>query len=267
MYDITELRDAIGRNSVSPEVLLSELWRVSTGHSRTARVYEPEVLELYRARLFPDNTRPRHVNDISYPPKSLAAIGRANREGQQVFYASAGVPSTFIETRCSAGHFIVVGKWVNTDSLILPTVGLEPEENALEDLYRDLFRANALTYRYTSEVAHHLMNGQKIDGLLYPSVLASHEHHNVVLKRATVDAKMRLKYAILGTITEQVAEEKYKVETLDFAKPMNDGSLSWAGRPHHWILREAGESFTFECDGYGWDWAVRDSNGNIREPE
>src|SRR5262245_48770218 len=103
--DVSQLLDAVLRRSISPNDFLAKLWRLSKGHRRTGRRYGPGTLTLYRTRVFSDTNWCRQVANLSYPPPEKCGLQRANAPGEQVFYASAGLPTTLAESRVRAGQY------------------------------------------------------------------------------------------------------------------------------------------------------------------
>jgi len=105
-------------------------------------------------------------------------INRANAEGEQVFYASAGLPPSFVECRLEQGQDVVCGEWRNTATMVLQEVGVSETSDAsgIEELYFEIFTSrDPGIYPYSSRVAHHLMSGN-ISGLLYPSIAAQNQY-------------------------------------------------------------------------------------------
>jgi hypothetical protein len=120
----TELLKLAASNSISPEDLERELGALAKGHQRRARKYKGGDVRIYRARVWHRPERPQSVAELSYPPKSVTPQGRANAKGEPVFYASAGLPPSFVEYRLKTGDHVVCSEWRNTAELILQEVGL-----------------------------------------------------------------------------------------------------------------------------------------------
>ncbi len=191
---VTELHQRASAHSISPEEFEKELWRLSTGHQRQGRRYDAGAVRIYRTRpwLTSDPARPGFVADISYPKRQR--LNRANDEGELVFYGSAGLPPTFVESRLEPGQTVVCGEWRNTAPMTLQVVGFSDGRNRseIEQLYHDIFTSSdPAIYKYSARVARHLMSGP-ISGLLYPSIAAQNESHNLAIKAEYVDSSLRL---------------------------------------------------------------------------
>src|SRR6266478_4087101 len=99
MHSPDELLRLAMSNTISPDEFEKELWSLSTGHSRRGRKYNAGEVRIYRTRIWRAPERPRSTTDFSYPPKSVTPLGRANFEGEPIFYASAALPPSFVESR------------------------------------------------------------------------------------------------------------------------------------------------------------------------
>jgi hypothetical protein len=124
LLSVADLHKRAIARSISPEEFEKELWRLCTGHHRRGRIYQAGTVRIYRTRVWPGVDRPKSVADISYPPKHASRLNRANAEGEQVFYASAGLPPSFVECRLEQGQNVVCGEWRNTATMILQEVGI-----------------------------------------------------------------------------------------------------------------------------------------------
>lgn len=70
------------------------------------------------------NHRPSHIAELSYPPLGSATkLGRLNRPGQSVFYASCARPGVFYELKASEGDRIAFSEWVVTKPLWMHNLG------------------------------------------------------------------------------------------------------------------------------------------------
>jgi hypothetical protein len=83
---------------------------------------------LYRGVPWPD--RPTRIDHVSYPPAEIVKLGRANRAGSPMFYASAAGPAVFYELRAKAGDRIALAEWHVTEPLWMHHLGF----------YRDAFQ-------------------------------------------------------------------------------------------------------------------------------
>jgi RES domain len=264
--NFSELLAAAQENKITSEDFLATLWKLSKDHQRQARVYSPEAITIYRTRVFNENIRPNRIENLSYPPTEYCKLQRANDVGEQMFYASAGLPTTLAESRVITGQYIIVSKWRNNKEIVLQEVGLNAELQGIEQLYHDIFTArDEGMYKYSSKVANHLMASEFIDGLLYPSIINQNQSHNLVLKKDTVDEGLVFINASLYIVKSVSSDTKYEVEELDFATPTNDDLLDWKGRRKQWIIREAGGKLKMRSNG--WDWEAYTPEGVYVEPE
>ena len=263
---LDELTSAVADGSLDPMRFTRELWRLSNGHQRQGRVIHEGQADLYRSRSFETATRPLHGGDLTYPPLNKVRVGRANTDTEQVFYCSAGMPTTLAESRVRAGQYLVSSRWVSTRQLTLQSVGFESESVDLEKLYHDIFTSSdESTYKYSSLVASHLMNGPQISGLLYPSTINQDQAQNLALKKAFVDSSLNLRYAALYFVKSISSDSLYEVEEIDFARPDEKNKLVWAGRKRQWTLTKQGEELAFVANG--WEWNAYRSDGTYVEPE
>ena len=250
----------------SPEEFEKELWRLSKGHLRRGRKYEASTLRIYRARAWPGTDRPKSVADISYPPKHASRLNRANAEGEQVFYASAGLPPSFVECRLEQGQNVVCGEWRNTALIVLQEVGISEisESYGIEQLYLDIFTSpDSAIYPYSSRVAHHLMSGD-ISGLLYPSIAAQNKSHNLAIRAEFVDSALRFANASFFHIKDVKDKHQFQVDELDFATSDSAGLLEWRGRKKQWVLRNHGDQLKVVSNGWTYDAYAAD--GSLVEP-
>jgi RES domain len=264
---IVELHKRATARSITPEEFEKVLWRLSKGHRRRGRIYEAGALRIYRTRIWPGSDRPKSVADISYPPKHASRLNRANAEGEQVFYASAGLPPSFVECRLAQGQNVVCGEWQNTAKMTLQEIGLSdgPDASGIERLYHEIFTSpDPEIYPYSARVAHHLMSGN-ISGLLYPSIAAQNKSHNLAIKAEFVEPGLRFINASFYHIKEVKDKHQYEVDELDFATPGSGAVLEWKGRKKQWVLRKQGDELKMVSNG--WTWDAYSTDGSLVEPE
>lgn len=86
---------------------------------------------VYRARKLSgvfNKARSIRVAELSYPPSPAAKMGRANREGQSVFYCSTSKEAVFFEIRAlKPGDELILSFWQTTDRLIVNNIGYTQE--------------------------------------------------------------------------------------------------------------------------------------------
>ncbi len=241
---------------ISPVDFERQLWTLSKGHMRQARVYKGGEVRIYRSRAWSIFDCPRCISDLSYPPKHLTPLNRANIEREPLFYGSAGLPPSFVECGLEAGNYVVCSEWRTTLDLVLQEVGLaaESDTSEVEQIYQQIFTScDSEMYKYSARVARHLLSGDPISGLVYPSVAAQNGSHNLALKTGFVDHGMRFVNAALYIVKNITTPHKYETAEIDFATANPDGSLDWKGRIRRWVLRNQGDQLTMVSTGWSWD--------------
>lgn len=262
---LDELLRAVEARSMTPDEFLKVLWAASAGHRRELRRCAPGTVDVYRTRPFDAAERTATISALSYPPADKCVLQRASGDREQVFYGSAGLPTTLAESRVKAGQHIVVSRWRNIEELLLQPVGLT-NEDGLERVYRHIFteRSEAI-YPYSSKVAEHLLKGDLISGLLYPSIANNNMAHNVAIKRDHVDNRLRFVNATLYSVNSITSDAAYSVTPVDFATPLPDARLDWKGRTKQWKAKKQGEALHLVSNG--WDWNAFDAEGRYVDPE
>lgn len=264
---LKKLESSAKEGTLEPEQLLNNLNRLSSGHRRPGLRITGQTRDFFRTRTFnSDDKLPVATTDIAYPPQKSALLGRANRPEESIFYASIGMPTTLAESRAKKGDIIVSGRWKNIEELILQSVGFSGKNLGLEGVYNGIFTSdNESMYKYSSIIAKHLMNGDQIHGISYPSIISGGRSQNVALKKSTVDTNMRLIYASAFRVKELYKNGSYRLEEIDFAIPDDSGKLIWTGRKHKWVLRKQGDELTVISNG--WDWDAYLPDGTWVSPE
>ena len=139
-----ELLRAVQERIIAPDEFLQRLWGLSKGHQREVRRFSPGTVDVFRTRTFDGAERCATVAAVSYPPPHRCVLQRASGAHEQVFYGSAGLPTTLAESRVSAGQHIVVAKWRNSGDLLLQPIGLT-DEGGVELVYRRIFTSTTDT--------------------------------------------------------------------------------------------------------------------------
>jgi RES domain len=269
LHTTTELLRLVASNAISPEEFEREL-RVLTpkGHRRAARKYNGGAVRIYRTRIWHGLKRPESILDLSYPPKHAAPLNRANLASEPVFYASAGLPASFVECRLERGQHVVCSEWRNTTDMVLQEVGLLAGGNAsdIERIYHSIFTStDSAMYKFSARAARQLLCGDQISGLLYSSIAAQNASHNLALKTEFVDAGLRIVNVSLYYLKNVMASLQYEIEEIDFALPKPDCSLDWKGRKRNWTLRKQGDELKMVFNGWSYD--AYDVAGALVDPE
>ncbi len=77
---------------------------------------------LYRGVMCPE--LPCTIDRISYPPPDkVVNLGRANRVGQPMFYASRAAPAVFFESRAKQGELFAMSEWEVAEPLWMHNLG------------------------------------------------------------------------------------------------------------------------------------------------
>jgi len=80
---------------------------------------------LYRGRICGE--RPRTIDDVSYPkPEKVKKLGRANRDGQSMFYCCLGAFPVFFEIHAKTGDLVALSEWAVAEPLWMHNLGYHP---------------------------------------------------------------------------------------------------------------------------------------------
>ncbi len=263
--DLEDILKQVKDRSITAKSLKHKLDRSSAGHKRKGRKLNKGT-EFYRTRVFDDESSlPGSVSDISFAPKEISKLGRANTPGNTVFYASVGMPTTLVESRVKPGQILVYGRWKTLDNLILQEVGFEDSKVHLENIYHTIFtNPDESMYTYSSVVAEHLLKGGVIQGIIYPSIINKNKAPNVAIKPEYVDDNMRLLYGTALYIESMSKDSIYKTKEINFALPSEDGILVWKGRKRKWVVADKEE---LKMVSNGWEWNAYKPDGSWASPE
>lgn len=272
--DFSELKQKTIEGLIDPENFFRELSDNSNGTQREVRSFKPSKkapIRLYRARVFNINLElPSNISELSYPPSEICGLGRGNNVGEQVFYASAGLPTALVEmkSKIKEGSIVVVSEWRATEEMILQTIGITENvesSSEYEDLIHHIFTYEGDSfYKYSANIAKHLMQGPQLAGIIYPSIEAKNKSHNVALKKDFVDKNLYFVNAVVYRVNKVKPNLQYDVEEIDFAKA-DQSVLNWKGSKKSWVIRENGGEIKMIANG--WTWNGFDSKGNLIDPE
>jgi hypothetical protein len=96
------------------------------GGYTVALKYPTTMNRFYRGRICTD--RPRTVDDVSYPPPDkVKKLGRANRDGEPMFYCCLGAFPVFFEIHAKEGDLIALSEWAVTEPLWMHNLGYHPD--------------------------------------------------------------------------------------------------------------------------------------------
>jgi hypothetical protein len=116
-------REQIKRRDI--DTLKGQL-RAKLGGYRVAIKYITTDNVLFRGVVC--NERPDTIDRISYPPPDMVAmLGRLNRVGQPVFYASRGAPAVYYEIHAKEGDRLAVSTWKLIEPLWMHNLGFHEQ--------------------------------------------------------------------------------------------------------------------------------------------
>lgn len=229
MNIVKTLESIINGNS-SPEEFIEILKEQSNGITRTG-IMLSEGTTVYRTRKYNEAILPELKSHISYPPIDITQLQRLSGNGQQLFYASTGYKTAFVECRPKKDEYIVLSEWMHRTPMILSQIGIlsNKKYQELEDFLVKIFsqKDNAY-YKYTSKIATHLLSGDTINGLAYPSISSKYESHNLGIKTDYVDNDMTLTQAYLYKIIDvNETDEEFEVEEIAYTEDIYNDRLLW----------------------------------------
>jgi hypothetical protein len=112
--------------SLDIDQIKQRLERIMIGYGIECPIFDPGAF-LYRARKFGprfNKTTGITREDLIYPPKHLAALGRLNRAGQPMFYSSMHKESVFFELPdLAAGDELILTYWKTTQKMFVNNIG------------------------------------------------------------------------------------------------------------------------------------------------
>lgn len=265
-----KLLDLALKRKITPEEFEKNLRTISTGIERKGRNYKGtkvDPIRIFRSRLFETQKLPVALKEYSYRENEFCKLGRANEQHKSIFYASAGGPTTFVETRCNVGDIIVVSEFRCYRDLLLQEIGLLETENKpseFEEMLHEIFtHPDEQFYTYSSKIAKHLMNGKDLHGIIYPSIISNNQSHNLAIKPDFVDKFLSHINCTAYKINKIKTKFSYDVDEIDFG--INEqNSIIWKGRKKRWTIKENGASLKMKSNG--WQWDAFDINNRLVDP-
>jgi len=267
----SELKNQVLNKTIDPEDFLKRIWDFSAETKRKGRVYrgtKEKPVQLYRARVVTE--LPTGVQELSYPPLEKTELGRANKAGEQIFYASAGFPTNFVElkNKIKINSMVVVSEWQCYCDIYLQEVGFIPSQNN-ETIYENLLKiiftqTNEEFYKYTSVISKHLMNCNQIAGIIYPSIESKNQSENVALKKEFVDKNLFCVNATVYLVKNILPDFKFEINEINFATN-NETKLLWKGRGKNWVIRENGGEL--KMISYNSLWHAYNKESRLIHPE
>ena len=244
---------------------LKELLRPLLTGFRTTAVKQEKGIYVTRMRKC---NKPENIREVYYPPAHLAARGRVNDSGEAIFYASIGKGVPLFELDPNIGDTIAISTWKTTDEMLLNQVGYTKEagtelkslrefesvfkfredmKNFGEDnefvyyffatqFIRKIAQEDSNRYKLTNAISQHLMAGDNMQGIFYPTVKMFGNSDNIALKADFVDSSMKLVSIEYVKIIEKT-DSNFKYDTLDSATVWDSsGRIEWSGRLLGWTF-------------------------------
>lgn len=252
---------------------------IDTTGMRSEMIRLDEGTDIYRARILEE--KPTTVSELSYPPKQVAKLNRANRDHNPIFYGCSGGGASVFELNPAPGEKVAVLKWQNTKPIDLHIIGYstkvldrfdssrdpndlpegsiaddESEGNALlREYFADVFTREVPDdekhhHKLTTAIAEMWMSGEP-DGILYPSVKMWANEDNFAIDRDVVDEALAPLSAEFIEIQSREGKEIGK-ETLDTCTTIRNGELEWNGHAQQWVLEEDNAVGTFVYEDGRW---------------
>lgn len=208
---------------------------------------------LYRGRIM--ENRPEHVSEICAPPAELCKVGRANRQGESIFYAATARSAVPFELRVLDGQTFSIGHWKLERKL--PTIVLghnqaiferyksnrKPElapmnygfdggpQYAGDKLLAEIFCASSsqAAHQCSSQLA--IIRSMKLDGgylygLLYPTMAMACNADNIALSPRLARSRLRLEHVEFLRLDNWDGLTA-TIETLAVARRFVGGRICW----------------------------------------
>jgi len=169
-----------------------------------------------------------------------------------------------MESRCAAGEIIVVSEFRLYCDLFVQQIGLASTgaNSDYELLLHEIFTCPGEDlYHYTSQIAEHLIGSDIIHGLLYPSIAANNQSHNLAIKPLLIDSSAVFINATAYRINSVSDAFNFEVDEIDFGVA-NGNQVLWKGRKKQWPNMKS-----LRTVSSGWSWDVFSDDGKLVDPE
>ncbi len=267
------------------DAMVNQLRPLIVGAAMTAPQFDVGAM-LFRGRIC---DHANFVRELSYPPTYLAKLGRLNRAGSPMFYASWSRSSVFFETGVRPGDVLLVSRWRTTCQMTLSHIGYhagifrtagsartiaswdrtavphavdaasEKKWLALAKLFgQQIAEGEEHKYKLSAAAAECLL-GDPVAGILYPALAMSANADNVVLKPAWADSHLRF-VGVERVMIESIIGQKLQVKVVDFATSPDGVALRWKGRGPNWTIRNQGEILRIRSTGELWQAFAEDGS-------
>ena len=213
--------------------------------------------QLFRARIC--TSQPTHLEEIQYPSSLNAQARRASLPGCPMFYASSTREAPLFELKPEVGDRLALSSWVTNSLMLLNNVGFTrgvlrasklnresplwsvdgPLSRAgqaerlvlryLAEAFTEDDRAGSHPYFASSAVAHLLLSGPAIHGLVYPTLAMQSDADNYAIKPLIIDQHVRVRWIQWIRITS-ASSLGFQFEIDDLATAIApDGTIAWQG--------------------------------------
>lgn len=211
-------------------------------------------LQLYRATNH-HRAIPTLIEELWFPPPEKAALARANRQGNPIFYCSSDPKCALRELSATAGQVVVLAKWVTTSPMLVHDLGYASSvfaragakrhipdghrsfhESKLDDNARTIRDYIALSfteptstkYALTAAIAELHLASDEFAGLKYPSVSRAANVDNLALRPEFVRTGLRLETAEVLKVSEIHANGSVKsLIVAELSSVEAGGILKW----------------------------------------
>lgn len=291
--ELEQLVDALLASDLSNrsiDELIEQLRPHTEGQSISAPTF-PSGMLLFRRRVVKSAST---IQELSYPPAHLTQIGRLNRAGQPLFYASSSRSAVFFETAIETATPLLISRWRTKAPMLLTHIGYHtntfellgskrtvagwdgktsphasaPESEKTWYGYSRLFSQRvpiSHEFRYKLSVAAaECMLGSMMAGILYPSISMWANADNIALRPEWVDVNLRF-VGVEKIRIDAVEGKQISFTTVDYATSPDGVFLEWKGRGPNIVLRKQGETVDFKSTGEIWQ--AFDETGQAVDPE
>lgn len=258
LYNILQELRSDGLLKISPDAFLKKTEALFKIFSHNALSFDVNKT-LYRASKLEDNEQLPLINKrLTYPDskKVKIALGRANLEGQAVFYASGSGRATLFELNLQANDKVILSTWTLKENIwffplgysdksfvrlqsnrqspphlrsnLLIEKGQEELQQGIYDFFADIFsRNNEKYYPYTARISSFFMNALEKCGVIYPSIKTCGNYENITLTTKAADI-LELSHVDLFKVDALDYHGNSKLSPLNYADSFSQDNILWS---------------------------------------
>lgn len=221
----------------------------------------------------------QNISELWFPPKNYAALNRANREGNPMFYASSDPLCTCLEIGIQPEQLAIHSKWAVEKQMMLHDIGYTrkaferanskrtvPGDNWIFEktnftkvhdfIHLAFTNPGSKNYPLTAAIAEVFLRSHEICGIRYPAISKNAAVDNVALNPEFVVKNLKLITATLVKVISIKEKKLIKGEAIaDLKNISSNGKLNWEFRtpgvkvaPGNSLAVGVGK-FTFQKDG------------------